>query len=271
MCLKHEQFRKWFSAKENTKDILAVIIDEGHCISQWGGDFRPTYSQLEKLRAFVPSHIPILLTSATFPPRALADTCDRLHISPEKSFFLNLGNHRANIAPSVIHMDSSKDYEAIHKILPDPNKITTADDFEKTIIFTNTVNSTQVICRDLWKRYGRQWHHYIDFLHANRTAKAKQRVMKLFRKGKIKILVATEAAGMVCEHLIPHFTAELIPKLGCRHTGHQVNHSVWCSFVTVSLESKIWSGRTCSKYMCVRRIACRSINVQKKEESQAWG
>jgi superfamily II DNA helicase RecQ len=143
MCFKHEQFRKWISARENTKDILAVIIDEGHCISQWGGDFRPTYSQLEKLRAFVPTHIPILLTSATFPPKALADTCERLHISPEMSFFLNLGNHHANIAPSVIHMENSKDYDEIHKILPGPHKIITGDNFKKTIIFTNAVNSTQ--------------------------------------------------------------------------------------------------------------------------------
>ena len=188
MCLKHEQFRKWISVKENTKDILAVIINEGHCISQWGGDFRPSYSQLEKLRSFVPSHIPILLTTATFPPRALADTCNRLHISPEQSFFLNLGNHRANIAPSIIDMDNSKDYRAIHKILPDPNTITTADNFEKTIIFTNTINSTQIICRDLRKRYGRQWHHYIDFLHANRSPRAKRRVMKLFRKDRKSVV-----------------------------------------------------------------------------------
>jgi bloom syndrome protein len=99
-------------------------------------------------------------------------------------------------------MDSAKDYEAIHKFLPDPNKITTAEDFEKTIIFTNAVNLTQVLCRDLRKRYGRQWHHYIDFLHANRTAKAKRRVMKQFRKGKIKILIATEAAGMVSRSIV---------------------------------------------------------------------
>ena len=68
MCLRHEQFQKWISVKENTKDILVVIINERHCISQWGGDFQPSYSQLEKLWLFVPSHIPILLTTATFPP-----------------------------------------------------------------------------------------------------------------------------------------------------------------------------------------------------------
>ena len=129
MCLKHEQFQKWFSAKENTKDVLAVIMDEGHCISQWGGDFQPTYSQLEQLHAFVPSHIPILLTSATFPPCALADTCDWLHVSLDKAFFLNLGNHHANIAPSIVHMESSRDHKAIHKILPNPDEIMTVEDY----------------------------------------------------------------------------------------------------------------------------------------------
>ena len=151
--------------------------------------------------------IPILLTTATFPPQVLVDTGNHLHISSEQSFFLNLGNHRANIAPSIINMNNSKDYWAIHKILPDLNMITTADNFEKTIIFTNTINSTQIICWDLRKYYGRWWHHCVDFLCANWSPRAKQRVMKIFQKGKIKILIATEAAGMVCD------------------TGHQLLHS----------------------------------------------
>ncbi|KIL53766.1 hypothetical protein M378DRAFT_19589 [Amanita muscaria Koide BX008] len=197
MCLRHPEFRKWLTAKETTNEIMAIIVDEAHCISQWGGDFRPVYSQIEKLRAFMPPDVPVLLTSATLPPAALADCCSRMKVDFKDSFTLNLGNHRPNITVSVLHMDGSKDYKAVYNNLPDPNSIVSAEDLPKTIVFTNSVNTTQVLCRDLRLRYGSQFHRHIDFLHAHRTAKAKRRVMDLFGKGVVKVLIATEAAGMV--------------------------------------------------------------------------
>ena len=169
MCLKHPEFRKWLTAKETTNNIMAIIVDEAHCISQWGGDFRLLYSQIEKLWAFMPPDIPVLLTSATLPPAALADCCSRMNVDVKDSFMLNLGNHRPNITTSVLHMDGSKDYKAIYDVLPDPNSITSAEDLQKTIIFTNSVNTTQILCRDLWQRYGSRFCPHIDFLHAHRS------------------------------------------------------------------------------------------------------
>jgi superfamily II DNA helicase RecQ len=197
MCLKHPAFRKWLTAKETAGNIMAIIVDEAHCISQWGGDFRPVYSQLEKLRAFMPPEIPILLTSATLPPAALKDCCSCMNVDLNDSYFLNLGNHCPNITTKVLRMDGSTDYKAIYDVLPDPNTIMSAKDLPKTIVFTNSVNAMQILCCDARQHYGASFRRHIDFLHAHRTANAKQRVMKLFRKGVIKLLIATEAAGMV--------------------------------------------------------------------------
>ncbi|KAM6496623.1 P-loop containing nucleoside triphosphate hydrolase protein [Amanita muscaria] len=133
MCLKHPEFRKWLTAKETTNEIMAIIVDEAHCISQWGGDFRPVYSQIEKLRAFMPPDIPVLLTSATLPPAALADCCSRMKLDVKDSFMLNLGNHRPNITMSVLRMDGSKDYKAVYNNLPDPNFITSAEDLQLSL------------------------------------------------------------------------------------------------------------------------------------------
>ena len=52
MCLKHAEFRKILTEENFSKNIWAVIIDEVHCISQWGGDFRKLYALLEKLRDY---------------------------------------------------------------------------------------------------------------------------------------------------------------------------------------------------------------------------
>ncbi|KAM6493656.1 hypothetical protein JOM56_010017 [Amanita muscaria] len=138
MCLKHPQFRKWLLSKESTDKIMAIIIDEAHCISQWGGDFRPSYAQLEKLCSFMPPNIPVLLTSATLPPAALSECCARMKVVLVDSFFLNLGNHHSNIVTAVLHMEGSNDYKAIYDILPDPNAISSGTDLPKTIIFTNS-------------------------------------------------------------------------------------------------------------------------------------
>jgi superfamily II DNA helicase RecQ len=123
MALKHSPFRKWLACKETMTRVLAVIVDEAHCISQWGGDFRPAYAELEKLRAFIPTNIPLLLTSATFCPSSLSDVCARMNIDLEKSFFLNLGNRRPNITTSIIQMDNAKDFKALLNVLPAPEEI----------------------------------------------------------------------------------------------------------------------------------------------------
>ncbi|KAJ7474944.1 P-loop containing nucleoside triphosphate hydrolase protein [Mycena latifolia] len=195
MCFEHQDFRKWLRDEQTGKRILAVIVDEAHCASQWGGDFRPHYSLLHRLRSLLPVGTPILATSATLSPDALTEVCSGLDLDLDRSFFLNMGNDRPNITPSVVQMNGGKDYNAIYPLLPDPAKVHSADDLPKSIIFTNSVKKTQVICRHIRHRYP-NLRGAIDFLHAHRTAKAKRRVMKQFRKGKIKILIATEAVGM---------------------------------------------------------------------------
>ena len=68
--------------------MAGIIIDEAHCISQWGGDFRPAYAEVSKLRAFMPLEIPVLLTSATLPPLALSEVCSEMNVDREDLFEL---------------------------------------------------------------------------------------------------------------------------------------------------------------------------------------
>ncbi|KAG2028715.1 P-loop containing nucleoside triphosphate hydrolase protein [Suillus americanus] len=57
MCLNHDKFRGSISSPSFAGHIAAIVIDEAHCISQWGEKFREEYAKLGTLRAFVPSHI----------------------------------------------------------------------------------------------------------------------------------------------------------------------------------------------------------------------
>jgi bloom syndrome protein len=195
MCLQHSEFRKILMDEKFSDSICAVIIDEAHCISQWGGDFRKMYAFLEKLRAFFPQNIPFLATSATLAPEPLREVRTKLAIDPEASFYLNLGNDRPNIAMSVQQIDSTDDYDALRPLLA--QDVTTPDDIIKSVVFVNARNATQLVCRRVRQFYPKHLRRYVDYLHAHRTVRAKRRVMQRFRQGKIKVLIATEAAGMV--------------------------------------------------------------------------
>ncbi len=181
------------------KDICAVIIDKAHCIAQWGGDFRTAYSEIGKLRAFFPAHIPILAVSATLNPKALNKVWCQLTIDAEDCFFLNLGNDCPNIAFSVQSIHSSSDYHALKPLLtrnPGTNP-TTRDNLIKSIVFVNSVSATQLIACEVRSWFPQELYACIDFIHAICSPQSRKIAMDKFSKGETKILFATEAAGMV--------------------------------------------------------------------------
>jgi superfamily II DNA helicase RecQ len=98
MCLKHPCFCKLLSSPKIAERTCSFVIDEAHCVSQWGDNFWTEYSELGTLRAFVPSHVPFLATSATLPHPVLGEVRSVTHIQPADSYYINLGNDRPNIA-----------------------------------------------------------------------------------------------------------------------------------------------------------------------------
>ncbi|KAF9536359.1 P-loop containing nucleoside triphosphate hydrolase protein [Agrocybe pediades] len=195
MCLKNADFRRILSGSE-FNDITAIIVDEAHCISQWGGDFRPSYSEMGKLRAFFPPHIPILATSATLTKEALKEVRSSLSIDADRSFFLNLGNDRINIAFSAHEIKSSTDYEALKPHLLRIAQPTSRTDIDKSIVFVNSKLTTQIVAHVVRSWLPPHLRDCVDFLHALRSERGKRRAMRRFRKGETRILIATEAAGM---------------------------------------------------------------------------
>ncbi|KAF8168911.1 P-loop containing nucleoside triphosphate hydrolase protein [Pholiota molesta] len=195
MCIKHSDFRRTLT-NSNFKDIVAIIIDEAHCIGQWGGDFRTAYAELAKLRAFFPPHIPVLATTATATLQTLRDIRLSLGIDAATSFFLNLGNDRPNISYHVHRMNSAIDYEALRPHITREANVSRQDDIPKQIIFVNAVLMSQILTRTIRSWFPSSLHNSIAYLHSHRSKRAKHQIMEAFRKGKVRILIATEAAGM---------------------------------------------------------------------------
>jgi superfamily II DNA helicase RecQ len=195
MALKHSGLRGILSSTDFSKKIATYIVDECHCISQWGGEFRPTYKQLAELRAFVPENVPFLATSATLTPDALTDTVRTLGIDKDTCFFLNLGNHRTNIHFSAFPMKGMTDYAALTRFFE--KGVTSASDVDQTMVFVDDRARTQDVCKFIRSMLDPKLHNIVAFLHSVKGARSKQLLMEEFVSGKIRVLVATESAGMV--------------------------------------------------------------------------
>ncbi|KAI0744526.1 P-loop containing nucleoside triphosphate hydrolase protein [Earliella scabrosa] len=174
--------------------IGAFIIDEAHCIPQWGHEFRKEYStSLPTLRALVPCPVPVLATSATLTPVDLAEARSRLGIVSSRSFHLNLGNDRPNIKQEMRFMKSANDYAALDFIVEGAKA---RDDLPRAIIFVNALQKCHGVAHRLREIAGPALRHEIGILHAKRAASARASTWERFRRGDLRVLVATEAAAM---------------------------------------------------------------------------
>ncbi len=195
MLLEHYEFGKMMRTPSFTNDVLFFVVDEAHCMSQWGHDFRKKYGELEQLWSFVPIDVPILATSATMTPQVLAEIQVLLKFSADRLYFLNLGNDRPNITPIVCLMrGSAKDLEALEFLLDEAKS---GEELESTLVYVNTRKLALRSYLYLKAKLPVHLHDQIDFIHGHRSKRAKALVMQRFREGKIKILCATEVAGMV--------------------------------------------------------------------------
>lgn len=196
MTLDHPEFAKLIRSSSFMKNVMLVAIDELHCVSQWGESFRKRFADLDQLRSFASCSAPFLGVTATAPPLILQEIRSRLLFSQNTTLLINLGNDRPNITMAVCTMlGAAGDLAALDFVL---DEAWIGDPLKRTIIFFNT----RELCLQGFKYLFFQLSHAsreeIDYLHALRTQNAKQHVLKNFRTGKIKILCATEAAGMVC-------------------------------------------------------------------------
>ena len=187
---------------------MYVVIDECHCITQWGKKFRTVYSDVNRLRSFVAPNIPFLATSATLPPASFTEICQLLEISTTAGFHLNLGNDRTNIMPIIWPLKAAaRDLDSLNFI------VSGRGGFPRTVVYVNTKELARIGCEHLRTKVTPEQQSQIDFVHASRSKWPQRRILELFQEGEINILFATEVVGMV-RVLIEHRTTLMIIHVG---------------------------------------------------------
>ncbi|TDL17181.1 P-loop containing nucleoside triphosphate hydrolase protein [Rickenella mellea] len=194
LALKNVEFRKMISNPSLSKDIRAVIIDEAHCIQQWGGanGFRADWGEVGRLRALVPPSVPFLATTATATPEVQRQIRTSLQFGDDTTYFVNDRHNITSEVHKITH--TSSDYSDLDFVVDDA----LADDREiqKTMIFVDSISETHKIATHLRSRLPNLKRREIAVYHALRTGQAKKKVMRDFRRGKIRVLVTTDACGM---------------------------------------------------------------------------
>ena len=156
-----------------------IAIDEAHCISQWGHDFRPDYRMLgQRLPLLRPA--PIVALTATATPEVQDDIVAQLGLLSAKRFIH--GFRRDNLAIEVVEMGPGERPDAVASLLADSAR-------RPAIVYAATRKSAEELASVLGRKLAAAYHAGMDTSERDRTQAA-------FLSGKLEIIVATTAFGM---------------------------------------------------------------------------
>ena len=173
--LQNEQF---VEAVKRMK-VCLLAVDESHCISQWGYDFRPPYLKIADIRPYMPQ-APVLALTATATAKVVDDIQLRLGFK-EKNVFQS-SFERKNVTYNVFH--EADKYGVLRRKLEAMKE-------GSAIVYVRNRKRTQVIA---------DWLNSVGitatFYHAGLDAKTRDERQDLWMKGKVKVIAATNAFGM---------------------------------------------------------------------------
>ena len=159
--------------------VCLLAVDESHCISQWGYDFRPPYLKIADIRPYMPK-TPVLALTATATAKVVDDIQKRLGFKQKNVFQSSF--ERKNVTYNVVR--EADKYGVLRRKLEAMKE-------GSAIVYVRNRKRTQVIS-DWLNSVGMS----ATFYHAGLDAKTRDQRQDLWMKGKVKVIAATNAFGM---------------------------------------------------------------------------
>ena len=168
-----------FRAKLRNMKINMITVDESHCISQWGYDFRPAYLKISEIRELLPT-VPVLALTATATPEVVKDIQTKLGFREDSRIF-RMSFERKNLA-YIVRNTESKQEELLHIL----NSVS-----RSAIVYTRNRKRTREVAELLVNN-----EITATFYHAGLNNDVKDQRQKSWLSGESRVMVATNAFGM---------------------------------------------------------------------------
>ena len=170
-----------FQTKLRHMRVSFITVDEAHCISQWGYDFRPSYLEIAKIRKLVPD-APVLALTATATPAVVKDIQDKLTLKTERTFnVFRMSFERTNLTYVVRHT-TDKRKELIHILNSmKGTAIVYARSRRRTKEFSEMLNEAGIPA---------------TFYHAGLDTTVKDERQQAWQHDQVRVMVSTNAFGM---------------------------------------------------------------------------
>lgn len=167
-----------FLKKIQRVKVSLITIDEAHCISQWGHDFRPAYREIIQLRSIFPA-VPVLALTATATPEVVKDIQQQLGFKEENCHSMSFA--RKNLI-YVVRRTENKPQELLHILGRMKGS---------AIVYTQNRKKTKEVC-DILVSNGITAEYY----HAGLSPESKDAKEEAWKSGKARVMVSTNAFGM---------------------------------------------------------------------------
>lgn len=167
-----------FKARIGKMKVSLVAIDESHCVSQWGFDFRPSYLKIAKIREYLPD-VPFLALTATATPKVIEDIIERLDLRERNVFTKSF--ERKNLIYDVEFCEDK--IQRIVKII--------RENPGTGIIYARNRKKTHDLAIELQKQGIKA-----DYYHAGLTHSERSRKQEEWRKNMMRVIISTNAFGM---------------------------------------------------------------------------
>lgn len=168
-----------FIAELRSFNVSLLVVDEAHCISQWGYDFRPSYLSIATLRSIIGSNIPVLALTASATPEVASDIMRSLHFGEPRIYARSF--ERPNISYIVRHTET-KD-QMLLRVLRNTSG--------SAIVYVRSRKRTRELA-ELLSREGISAEAY----HAGLAAEEKEERQNRWKDDSTRVMVATNAFGM---------------------------------------------------------------------------
>ncbi len=166
-----------------TANVSLLAIDEAHCVSEWGHDFRPDYARLGRFRTKYLNNVQTIALTATATPTVRDDICDLLQLDQPAVFVTGFARTNLRFGADHFQSDSAKD--------------------EKLVELVRSIDGTGIIyaatrkrCEEIGNWLPERSRKRVGVYHAGLEPAQRHRVQEAFMSGELAAIVATNAFGM---------------------------------------------------------------------------